>query len=73
MTQAKFEYSPFTARLDESDKKDRLFKRLRNVEDKSGIPAGFYPQLPYYGPDKRPIDYPVDKKDDDDDDDDDDK
>ena len=77
LTQAKFEYSPlgkvFTAGLDMSDKKDGLFKRLRSIEDKSGIPAGFYPQLPYYRPDKRPIDYPVDKKDDDDDDDDDDE
>ena len=75
LTQAKFEYSPlgkvFTAGLDKDDKKDGLFKRLRSIEDKSGIPAGFYPQLSYYGPDKRPIDYPVNKKDDDDDDDDD--
>ena len=75
LTQAKFEYLPlgkvFTAGLDVSDKKDGLFKRLRSIEDKSGIPAGFYPQLPYYRIDKKPIDYPVDKKDDDDDDDDD--
>ena len=52
LTQAKFEYSPlgkvFTAGLDASDKKDGLFKRLKNIENKSGIPAGFYPQLPYY-------------------------
>ena len=76
LTQAKFEYSPlgkvFTAGLDASDKKDGLFKRLRSIEDKSGILAGFYPQLPYYRPDKRSIDYLVDKKDDDDDSDDDD-
>ena len=36
-TQAKFEYSPlgkvFTAGLDASDKKDGLFKRLRNIEN----------------------------------------
>ena len=37
---AKFEYSPlgkiFNKGLDESDKKERLLKRLKNVEDKSG-------------------------------------
>ena len=76
LTQAKFEYSPlgkvFTAGLDKDDKKDGLFKRLKSIEDKSGIPAGFYPQ-PYYGSDISRINYPciVDKKDDDDDDDDD--
>ena len=67
LMQAKFEYLPlgkvFTAGLDASDKKDGLFKRLRSIENKSGIPAGFYPQLPYYRPDKRPIDYPVDDDD----------
>ena len=77
LTQAKFEYSllgkVFTAGLDKDDKKDGLFKRLKSIEDKSGIPAGFYPQ-PYYGSDISRINYPciVDKKDDDDDDDDDD-
>ena len=78
LTQAKFEYSPlgkvFTAGLDKDNKKDGLLKRLRSIEDKSGIPVGFYPQLSYYGSDAGCIDYPiiVDKKDDDDDDDDDD-
>ena len=37
---AKFEYSPlgklFNKGLDESDKKERLLKRLKNIEDKSG-------------------------------------
>ena len=76
LTLAKFEYSPlgkvFTAGLDKDDKKDGLFKRLRSIEDKSGIPAGFYRQLPYYGSDVGCIDYPriVYKKDDDDDNDD---
>ena len=79
LTQAKFEYSPlgkvFTAGLDKDDKKDGLFKRLRNIENKSGIPAGFFPQLPYYECDVSRIEYPdsSDKKDDDDDDDSDDK
>ena len=38
--QARFEYSPqgkiFNKGLDQDDKKERLFKRLKNVEDKSG-------------------------------------
>ena len=50
------------AGLDKDDKKNGLFKRLRSIEDKSGIPPGFYPQLPSYGLDIKPIDYPVDKK-----------
>ena len=37
--QAKFEYSPigkvFTDGLDKSDRKERLLKRLKNIEDKS--------------------------------------
>ena len=37
--QEKFEYSPlekvFTDGLDKSDRKDRLLKRLKNIEDKS--------------------------------------
>ena len=77
LTQAKFEYSPlgklFTAGLDKDDRKDGLFKRLSSIEDKSGIPAGFYPQLTYYGSDIGRTDYPsiADKKDDNDDNDDD--
>ena len=78
LTQAKFEYSPlgkvFTPGLDKDDKKDGLFKRLRSIENKSGIPGGFFPQLPYYERGANRIGYPgnSDKKDDDDDDDDDD-
>ena len=68
----------FTAGLDKEDvKKDvGLFKRLRSIEDKSGISAGissgYFPQLPD-GSNVRRIEYPgsTDKKDDDDDDDDD--
>ena len=37
--QAKFEYSPlgkgFTKGLNKDDKKDRLFKRLKNIDDKN--------------------------------------
>ena len=37
--QAKFEYSPlrkvFTDGLDKSDRKERLLKRLKNIEDRS--------------------------------------
>ena len=37
MEQAKFEYSPlgkiFNKRLSEDDKKERLFKRLKNIEN----------------------------------------
>ena len=37
--QAKFEYSPlgkiFNKGLDKDDKKERLFKRLKNIEDKN--------------------------------------
>ena len=40
MQKSKFEYSPlgkvFNKRLDESDKKEGLLKRLKNIEDKSG-------------------------------------
>ena len=39
VSKAKFEYSPlgkvFNKRLDESDKKEGLLKRLKNIEDKS--------------------------------------
>ena len=39
LEQAKFEYSPFgkifNKRLDEEDKKEGLFKRLKNIEDKN--------------------------------------
>ena len=49
-----------------------MFKRLRSIENKSGIPAEFFPQLPYYERDVDRIKYrgDSDKKDDDDDDDD---
>ena len=55
LTQAKFEYSSldkvFTAGLDRDDRKDGLLERLRSIEDKSGIPAGFFPQpLHFYQP-----------------------
>ena len=40
--QAKFEYSPlgkiFNKRLSEDDKKEGLFKRLKNIEDKNEEP-----------------------------------
>ena len=40
LTQAKFEYSPlgkvFTTRLDKSDRKQGLLKRLKNIENRSG-------------------------------------
>ena len=39
--QAKFEYSPlgkiFNKRLSEDDKKERLFKRLKNIKDKKQL------------------------------------
>ena len=74
-TQAKFDCSPlgkvFTAGLDMDDKKDGLFKRLRSIKYKSGLPAGFFPQLPYERCDVGRIGYRGDNGDDDDDDDDD--
>ena len=46
LTQAKFEYSPlgkvFTAELDKDDKKDGLFKRLRNIEDNREYQQDFF-------------------------------
>ena len=76
LTQAEFEYSPlgkvFTAGLEKSDKKERLFKRLRSIEDKTQpkLPTGLFPQLPYNNRAANRIGYRGDNGDNDDDDDD---